>query len=174
MEKLKFAITGIATTCIILIIFLGFYPFYWNELIESRQTVKTVYGDILFIMKVDKSRIHVGEQIEFNLTIKNEGEKRVTIKARAPVFDIYLYDSLGNLVAKYTDGRAFIALIIEIELKPGDNYTKTIRWNLYKYNETSGEFDPIKPGIYRVSGVCLTSTEPLMETDKITIKVLKE
>ena len=172
MERVKLAILGAVVAYTILIL-LGLHLPYWDWMREDSNTARAVCGDILFTMEVDKNRIYLGESIKFNLTIRNNGDENVTIRARAPVFDIYLYDPSGNLVAKYTDGRLFIALIVEIDLKPGDSYSRIMEWNLYRYNEESGEFDPIDPGLYRVSGVCLISSKPIIETDTITIEVLK-
>ncbi len=73
------------------------------------------------------------------------------------------------MVAKWTEGRAFIAYIEKITLKPGENFSKTIQWNLYSYNHETGDFIPVKPDQYRISGVWLG--EPRIETSKIGITV---
>ncbi len=126
-------------------------------------------GDLELSMTVDKTVIFAGEDIGFVFILKNNGDENVSFWIGPPFFDAYLYDSNNVLVAKWTDGRAFPPYIEKITLKPGENFSKTIQWNLYSYNQETEGFIPVKPGQYRISGVWLG--EPHIETSKIGITV---
>ncbi len=126
-------------------------------------------GDLELSVTVDKTVIFAGEYIDFVFVLKNMDNKNVTFWMGPPFFDVYLYDLNDVLVAKWTEGRAFIAYIEKITLKPGENFSKTIQWNLYSYNHETGDFIPVKPDQYRISGVWLG--EPRIETSKIGITV---
>jgi len=126
-------------------------------------------ADLELSMTVDKTAIFAGENIEFAFILKNKGDKNVTFWIGPPFFEAYLYDSNDVLVARWTEGRAFAAYIEKITLKPGETFSKTIQWNLYSYNHETGDFIPVKPDQYRISGVWLG--EPRIETSKIGITV---
>jgi len=125
--------------------------------------------DLELSVTVDKTVIFPGEIIDFVFVLKNMDNKNVTFWIGPPFFDIYLYDLNDVLVAKWTEGRAFATYIEKITLKPGENFSKTIQWNLYSYNHETGDFIPVKPDQYRISGVWLG--EPRIETSKIGIEV---
>ncbi len=120
-------------------------------------------------LTVDKTVILVGEEIDFVFILKNNGDENVSFWIGPPFFDAYLYDLNDALVARWTEGRAFVAYIEKITLRPGETFFKTIAWNLYSYDHETGGFIPVKPGQYRISGVWLG--EPRIETSKIGITV---
>ena len=122
-------------------------------------------GDLELSMIVDKTVIFAGEYIEFVFTLKNNGDEKMTFWMGPPFFDVYLYDPNDALVAKWTEGRGFPEYIEKIVVKPGENFSETIRWNLYSYNNETGDFIPVEPGQYGISGVWLG--EPRIETSKV-------
>ena len=126
-------------------------------------------GDLELSMAVDKTVILAGEDVDFVFILKNKGDKNVTFWMDPPFFDAYLYDLDNALVARRTEGRAFATYIEKITLKPGENFSKTIQWNLYSYNHETGGFIPVKPGQYKISGVWLGG--PRIETSKVGITV---
>ena len=126
-------------------------------------------ADLRLSMTVDKTAIFPGENIEFSFILKNKGDKNVSFWMGPPFFEAYLYDLNDVLVARWTEGRAFAAYIEKITLKPVETFSKTIQWNLYSYNHETGDFIPVKPDQYRISGVWLG--EPRIETSKIGITV---
>jgi len=126
-------------------------------------------GDLELSMTVDKTVILAGEDIDFAFILRNKGDKNVSFWMGPPFFDAYLYDLNDALVVRWTDGRAFATYIEKITLEPGENFSKTIQWNLYSYNHETGGFIPVKPGQYRISGVWLG--EPRIETTEIDITV---
>ncbi len=128
-------------------------------------------GDLELWMTVDKTVIVAGENIDFAFILKNKGDKNVTFWMGPPFFDAYLYDLNDALVARWSDGRAFTAYIKKITLKKGETFSETIQWNLYSFNHGTGDFIPVKPGQYKISGAWLG--EPSIETSKISMAVQK-
>ena len=126
-------------------------------------------GDLGLSATLDKVVLFAGDIIEICLTLSNNGNKNITFWIGPPFFDVYLYDPNDNLVARWTEGRAFPEHIMEIVLKPGENFSETIEWNLYSHDHETGRFIPVKPGEYGVSSVWLG--EPRIETSKIPITV---
>ena len=126
-------------------------------------------GDLGFSMTVDKTSIFAGEDISFTFILKNKGDKNVSFWMGPPFFDAYLYDSNDVLVERWTDGKGFPEYIERITLKPGEDFSKTIQWNLYCFDHETGGFIPVKPGRYKISGVWLG--EPRIETSRIGITV---
>ncbi len=142
----------------------------WSLFHETQdQTTREHKGDLELNMTVDKTVILAGEDIDFVFVLKNKGDKNMTFWMGPPFFDVYLYDLGDVLVAKWTEGRGFPEYILKITLEPGENFSKTIRWNLHSSNHETGGFIPVKLGQYRILGVWLG--EPRVETGKIDIAV---
>ncbi|MFQ6095954.1 MAG: BsuPI-related putative proteinase inhibitor [Candidatus Bathyarchaeia archaeon] len=157
----------LATASLVLLLVVDSNKSSSNEgLAEGRS------GDLILTMSVDKTTIRVGQSIQFNLTLKNGGEEDVNLSLGYPPFDICLRDQHGEILTKYTTGRVFPTLLMNLTLRPGENYSQIISWDLDIFNENSGRFDLIKPGEYEVSGVWL-NVETRIETSKIHITVLK-
>ena len=142
----------------------------WSLLHATQnQPVGGQKGDLKLSMTADKTVIIAGEDIDFVFNLKNKGDENMTFWMGPPFFDVYLYDLNDVLVAKWTEGRGFPEYILKITLKPGENFSKTIRWNLYSFNHETGGFIPVKPDQYRISGVW--PGESRIETSEIDITV---
>lgn len=46
----------------------------------------------------------------------------------------------------------FIQVILQSILEPGENRSGTMQWNLYQFRD--GVFNPPRPGIYNIFGLC--------------------
>jgi len=114
------------------------------------QSVKT---DDQFIleMKVDKSVRAVGENIVFTLTLMNVGTENVTLVYGPPLFDLMYCTAEGGCY-RWSNGKYFIFIVLELKLEPGEDHTETLQWNLYQYKE--GKYILPKPGKYNLSGIC--------------------
>jgi hypothetical protein len=86
------------------------------------------------------------------------------------VFDIYLYDSNYSLFSYWSQDKVFLFMMISVP--PGHN--ETLRWNLYHYNPSTGEYTPPPPGDYYLVGAIMGwegVTPPiLIKIDNSTIK----
>jgi len=133
------------------------------------HTARGWQGDLELSITLNKTVVLVGDSVKIVLTLKNNGNKNATFWMGPPFFDVYLYDLSDNLVAKWSEGKAFPEYIMEITLQPEETFSKTVDWNLSSYDYENGGFVPVKPGKYRVSGVWLG--QPPIETAKIPVTV---
>lgn len=91
----------------------------------------------------------------FQIEIRNEGTASVGLKfSDSQVFDIAVSNAIGNPVWKWSHDKAFAQLMWQLDLKPGESYSRQEVWNL-KANDGS----QVPPGIYRVK-VWITSYSP--------------
>lgn len=89
------------------------------------------------------------------------------------VFDVRLYDSDHNLFSFWSQDKCFLCVITSV--RPG--YSRTLRWNLYRYDLATGEYTPPPPGNYYLVGVVvgrwgipeLVTSELLITIDESTI-----
>lgn len=109
-------------------------------------------GEIRFEMEVNKRSIIVGENVEITLSLRNVGNQTVTIDYTPPLFDIICCSPDGYRY-KWSDDKVFIQVFLRLTLRPGENYSTTIEWNLYRYE--NGEYYPPRPGTYQLYGVCI-------------------
>ena len=109
-------------------------------------------GNLLLEMEVNKTVIAVGESIDVTLTLKNVGENSVKITFGPPFFDV-CYCTEGCF--RWSAGKYFIQMILDLVLEPGENYTETLQWDLYQYMDE--EFCPPEPGTYDLFGhaICI-------------------
>jgi len=171
MQRIRLYL-GVSVIIVLAAASLGFVHFIDLNKPSSNSIAEGRWNGLKLTMSVDKTSVYAGELVHFNLTLKNIGDEDVNLSLGYPPFDVYLYDCYGRILTKYTSGRLFITLWMDFTLKPGENYSQIISWDLGVYNETSGGFDVIKPGEYLVSGVWL-DVETRIETSKIRITVLK-
>ena len=111
----------------------------------------TAEGTLLLQMDVSKTVIILGEEIDITLILTNIGDTNATIEFGQPLFDAFY--CTGEGCYRWSDGKAFIQVFLQISLEPGESHTETLRWNLYKY--ISGEYYPPEPGTYTLNGVCI-------------------
>jgi len=103
-------------------------------------------------MEINKSSIVTGEDINFTLSLINAGNQTVTINFTPPFFDIICHSPEGYWY-KWSDDKCFIQVFLSLTLDPGENYTETLKWNLYRYE--NGEYYPPKPGTYQLYGIAI-------------------
>jgi len=113
-----------------------------------------IIPDLELTMTVNKDIVPIGQQIDFTLTLTNIGKNNVTITfGSSQAFDLSYYTKTKWY--RWSDGKYFLHLVWEVTLKPGENFSQTLQWNLYQYNRTSGKFIPPELGTYSVWGTCV-------------------
>jgi len=120
-------------------------------------------SNLLLEVEVDETVIAVGESIDITLVLKNVGENSVKITLGPPFFDVCY--CTPEKWFYWSDGQYFIQVILDLILEPGENYTETLRWDLYQCID--GEFCPPEPGTYDLFGVAIwigSVTEPIRIT----------
>jgi len=119
------------------------------KLASNIQQVKAEDA-LLLEMNANKNVITIGEKINITLTLKNVGETNVTITYTPPLFDVYYCTPKGCF--RWSDGMYFIQVVLQFTLKPGENYSDTLQWDLYQF--VNGEHHPPKPRTYYLLGIC--------------------
>jgi len=67
-----------------------------------------------------------------------------------PLFDVVCCTLEGCY--RWSDGKFFIQIVLELTLKPGENYSETLQWDLYQYRD--GNYYPPQPCTYYLAGLC--------------------
>jgi len=127
--------------------------------------------DLKLMMVVEDMEIQMEEIISFNLHLANLGEKNLTQWMGLPIFDLYIYDTDGKLLTRWSDGRAFIEIVQHFELSSGAEYSERIEWEIRVVNPDTLKPLPLKPGKYKISGIWLG--EPKIETSMIDLRVIR-
>lgn len=130
--------------------------------------IRLVKADDQFLleMEVDKSLVAAGENIVFTLTLTNVGVENATLVYGPPLFNL-MCCAAGECY-RWSDGKYFVFIVLELKLEPGENHTETLEWNLYKYKE--GRYIQPEPRKYNLSGICLHAGA--MTPDPVTITVI--
>jgi len=109
--------------------------------------------NLLLEMQASKTLITIGEEVNITLIVTNVGNtifSRTYYWAPAPRFDAYYFAPSG--IVSYGDGTVFIPVVVEFTLEPGENITRTLRWDLYQHIDE--EYYPPVPGNYNLCGSC--------------------
>lgn len=107
-------------------------------------------NNLLRRVEVSKTTICVGDNINITLTLVNVGTDNLTIIYGPPLFDVSYCTSEGCF--RWSDGKYFVQIVLELTLTPGENYSQTLQWNLHQYRD--GKNYPPRPGIYYLAGLC--------------------
>jgi len=141
--------------------------------LEYAESVAGVNDILELQMTVERSYIDIGDSVNITLTLRNVGNKTLMVWfGSSQSFDLYLY-YMGVPIAKWSDGMAFLMLVWELYLEPNETYTRTLNWDFYIYDSSTGNRYPPIPGIYEIVGVCVghfLETSPAVVTSKLSIE----
>ena len=133
------------------------------------QTSEGVGGDLVVILSVESDGGKLGDEFAVKLTLRNHGGSDYVQRMRLPLFDIYIYNDNGSLIAIWSDGRDFVNNIFLIVVEPGGEFSDTKVWELSVHDPSTDERTPLKLGSYWISGVWCG--EPRIETDKVALEI---
>jgi len=129
------------------------------------------HGDLLVSMsieKIDGRRFQNGFII--TLILWNEGYERYSRDLRQPVFDVYVYNADGSLVADWSSCYEMLDLPIPIHLEKGGEFTEIKSWDPNALGLRDGTVKPLPPGRYYLKGVWLG--RPLIKTGLISVDIV--
>lgn len=136
------------------------------------------WGDLQLRLELDRSTITEGEIITANLTLRNTSGKeyRVDFQFQKPGFDLFLYDSTGTLIYRWSDDPLFISDVSGLQLEPHSSYSLIKRWDLTRIDPVTYEKNSPGSGRYYLTGVCkgyldLSLEQFTIETGKIPVEV---
>ena len=129
------------------------------------------HGDLLVSMSVEKIN---GRRFEngfiITLILRNEGSERYSRDLRQPVFDVYVYDANGSLVADWSSCHEMLDLPIPIHLEKGGEFTEIKSWEANVLDPRDCTVKPLPPGRYCLKGVWLG--RPLIKTGLISVDIV--
>jgi len=83
----------------------------------------------LFLKMDAKDMVSIGETVQVNLTLTNLGAQPVTLTfPSSKIFDLKVVDSSGKVVYKWSQDKAFLTVITQIVLKPGESMSRILTW----------------------------------------------
>ena len=129
------------------------------------------HGDLLVSMsieKIDGRRFQNGFII--TLILRNEGSESYSLDLRQPVFDVYIYNADGSLVADWSSCYEMLDLPIPIHLEKGGEFTEIKSWEANVLDPLDGTVKPLPPGRYYLKGVWLG--RPLIKTGLISVDIV--
>lgn len=154
------AITGILVT---LILFTGLIGLFNIPAVGSSEEWITVTSSAVE-MSIENKTTTLGEELSI-LMVAPIG---AFMLPSSQVFDVYLYDSNYSLFSYWSQDKYFWQWITSVP--PG--YNETLRWNLYHYDPSTGEFTPPPLGDYYLIGAIMASASgPADFTPPILIRI---
>ena len=83
--------------------------------------------------------------LTFRIGIKNDGLREETLHfSCSQMFDIEVTDGRRRLVWRWAYDKAFLQVLWQVELSPGESYSQEANWDL-----TGNDKKPLPPGSYR-------------------------
>lgn len=134
------------------------------------STPATVDNDLELWMTVEDTVIVIGQEVNVTLTVRNVGTSNITLVfGTCQKFDLAIFNE--SFFCSWSEDKLFCMLYTEILLKPGEEFSKTLQWNFYWYNRTSGQYSPPAPGCYYLVGTCAGEHTPIQEILRPSIRI---
>lgn len=122
----------------------------------SPQKVEVKKGVVTYVLATDKPVYGPTEMVELTFTITNTGKEDLKFEfANSQFYDFIIRDGQGGEVAKWSIGRAFLAITQPLTLAAGAKFDYKTRWRQLDQND-----DPVDPGRYEVTAVLTTKSNP--------------
>jgi len=132
---------------------------------EGRQGALLVS---MSIEKIDGRRFE--NRFIITLILRNEGSESYSRDLRQHVFDVYVYNAYGSLVADWSSCYEMLDLPIPIHLEKGEEFTEIKNWESNTLDPQDGTVKPLPPGRYYLKGVWLG--RPLIKTGLISVDIM--
>ncbi len=129
------------------------------------------HGNLLVSMSVEKiNGIRFENGFIITLILRNEGSESYSRDLKQPVFDVYVYNADGGLVADWSSCYEMLDLPIPIHLEKGGEFTEIKSWEPNVLDPQDGTVKPLPPGRYYLKGVWLG--RPLIKTGLISVDIV--
>ncbi len=132
-------------------------------------TVQQSAGPLRLELAVNKPVYVVGEPVEVRLTLRNAGEAPVRVQfGSAQRFDV-IVRRRGALVWRWSYDKAFVQVIQEVTLSPGQTLAFNAAWGQVDLQGRRAE-----PGEYEIVGVFLGRSPDLpgaLETPALSFRI---
>lgn len=127
----------------------------------SPSSLAETEANLLLEMQVSETKVILGEEINITLTVRNVGNttfNKTYSSTPAPIFHAYFLTPSGLFLDNY--GGVYLPVIVEFTLNPGDNFTTTLEWDLYRREDGTHAYPPV-PGTYDLYGWCDLTSIPI-------------
>lgn len=129
------------------------------------------HGDLLVSMNIEKiDGRRFQNRFIITLILRNEGSESYSRDLRQPVFDVYIYNAEGSLVADWSSCYEMLDLPIPIHLEKGEEFTEIKSWESNASDPRGSTVMPLPAGRYYLKGVWLG--KPLIETGLISVDIV--
>jgi len=137
----------------------------------SPSSLAETEANLLLEMQVSGTQVILGDEINITLTVRNVGNvtfNKTYGSAPAPIFHAYFFTSSSLFLDNY--GWVFLPVEIEFTLNPGDNFTTTLEWDLYRREDGTHAYPP-PPGTYDLYGWCDLTSDWLFMPNPIFVPI---
>lgn len=122
-----------------------------GEVITHENRASIMENGIRLTIEFEKTEFNLGEDMVASLSVTNERDENFSFDTVA-AFDFILYDENFQTIYWWSIDKAFIMVVIEATLKPGESYSENLSWDLNLYDPDTGGYLPIVPGRYYIRG----------------------
>lgn len=123
---------------------------------EPNTTATVTENAIELTISIEKTGYRSGENVDVTFLLKNGRNDEVKlIFSDSQIFDLVMHDENLTKVCAWSDDKAFLEVITEIALNPGESHSQLFTWEQKKYDRGTGEYLPIKPGRYYLEGLLM-------------------
>ncbi|MDI6820468.1 MAG: BsuPI-related putative proteinase inhibitor [Candidatus Hodarchaeaceae archaeon] len=123
---------------------------------EPNTTATVTENAVELAISIEKRGYRSGENVDVAFLLKNgrNGEVKL-IFSDSQIFDLVMYDENLAKVCAWSDDKAFLEVVTEIALNPGESRSQLLTWGQRKYDRDTSEYLPIKPGKYYLEGLLM-------------------
>lgn len=114
-------------------------------------------ASLVLEMEISNTTITIGKKINITLVLKNVGNTTYSATfthGPEPQFNSYYFTPSDIAFCYPYPPIIWIPVIIDVIIEPGENITRTLKWDLYKEDIHTGLRYPPPPGNYNLYGWC--------------------
>jgi hypothetical protein len=130
--------------------------------------VQQTAGALRLELSVGKAVYVAGEPVQWHLVARNTGETPLRVEfASGQRFDLVVRQR-GALVWRWSHDKAFVQVVQEVTLRPGEALTFRAAWG-----QTDLQGRRVEPGTYELVGVFLgrTAQAGTLETPPLVVRI---
>lgn len=141
-----------------------------DDVSENELATSITENGINLFMSVENKVFSSGDNVLVTLGITNEREENLNLSfSSLPVFDIIIYDENLIEIGRWSDGRAFPMMVVDLNLAPGEVYSENFIWNQRISDSETRDYQQVPPGTYYLEGQLMTEE---LNTGTLSIEVL--
>ena len=131
------------------------YAYVQFSMKQSSTWAVTVAPPREFSIRLEKAEFQSGELVRMNLTLKNIGNQTFVHRWSPAGFDFDVLDANGTVIYTFADAYFFKAIVHDVTLDPGEEFTVSREWNqtrLITVGGTGFGEVAVEKGAYQIVG----------------------